>query len=112
MAWGRTGVYCLDCKAEWNYTWHTERIPGELVLCPNCKSKEVAVYPQTVPFALGGGSPPDCVYHCICGNVFQCRPKKLIDPLEQDVDKLKKVMEVTCPFCKRRNQQDWYVPGK
>lgn len=110
--WGRTGVYCLECKAEWNYTWHTERVRDELVLCPNCKSREVAVHSQTVPFAVGGGSPPDYVYHCICGSAFQSPPKVgKIEPFEQDIEKLAKIMEITCPFCKRSNKPNWYIPG-
>src|SRR4051812_20151531 len=110
MAWGRTGVYCLECKAEWNHTWHTERAVGELCVCTNCKSKEVAVHQQTVPFAAGGGGPPDYVYKCICGSAFQHPPKNInIDPFEQDLTKLAKVMEITCPFCKRSNTKDWHI---
>jgi DNA-directed RNA polymerase subunit RPC12/RpoP len=107
--WGHTGVYCIECRAEWNYTWHTER-KGELVICPNCQSKEVAIYPQTIPFAIGGGGPPDYVYNCICGSVFQYPPKHIIDPFEQDIKKLSKVMEITCPFCHRNNKSSWYIP--
>jgi hypothetical protein len=106
--WGKSGVQCLDCKAEWNYTW-TAKNRKDLVVCPNCTSLEVAVLDQTVPFKFGDGRWPEFLYHCVCGAIFQSPPKTTPDPFETNLEALK-AKEITCLICGRSNKNKWYLP--
>lgn len=106
---GINGYRCSDCSAEWN-----SMSPESLwtLSCPNCISEQIVDLKRTVPFCLNDGLPPDHVYHCICGKIFQQQPDTDFNPYVKDMEKVKKQLSVQCPFCKRKNYNElsWYVP--
>ena len=102
-----TGFKCNECLAEWNVNWGTTDN-----VCPNCISDKIKKLNRTVPFKLNDGLPPDYVYHCICGKIFQRQPEIDFDPYIKDIEKIKKHLIIKCPFCKRTNDKElnWYIP--
>lgn len=97
------GHKCITCRAEYNAISPP---------CPNCHSWEAHKLTQLVPFSKESGVPPDYVYYCICGKIFQCPRPDNFDVFTKDKEALKEIVLAKCPFCGRHNDHanNWYIP--